>query len=315
MNHVMKTISVNEIPNWELSFYTAAFPYREGKFFFPRREVLARIKTLHQADIRNLGFDGIHLLSQFTFSVEKAVKEIKVWLDDMEMCLSSLHFAGPVFASLQENQDVVKFNMRNFVDIFHKWKPKVLVIHSGWINLDDGVSDQSLRSAYKEEVKKHGEDTVIKTIAENLKDMAKAAKKHGIKLAMENMGKLFPLGSRKNLPQLIRLIDEPNVGYCIDSGHAHACGESVTEWIRFAGNRLFETHFHDNRGESDEHLPVGFGTIPWLDVIAALREINFKGPVTFEASGWPDKNHVKGYKNAIAWWRTAENMVTKKHGK
>jgi sugar phosphate isomerase/epimerase len=52
------------------------------------------------------------------------------------------------------------------------------------------------------------------------------------------------------------------------------------------GGKLFETHFHDNRGRRvDEHLPVGFGTIPWFEVIQAMEDIRFPGPVTFETTG------------------------------
>jgi sugar phosphate isomerase/epimerase len=41
-------------------------------------------------------------------------------------------------------------------------------------------------------------------------------------------------------------------------------------------------HASDNRGEKDEHLVPGKGTIPWNGVATALREIGFDGPFTVE---------------------------------
>jgi sugar phosphate isomerase/epimerase len=34
---------------------------------------------------------------------------------------------------------------------------------------------------------------------------------------------------------------------------------------------VIHVHIHDNHGERDEHLPVGFGTVPWDRVAAAFE--------------------------------------------
>ena len=90
------------------------------------------------------------------------------------------------------------------------------------------------------------------------------------------------------------------------------------------GDRLFTTHFHDNRGPVgppggpdefitptgiDEHMPPGFGTISWIDVIAALRRIGYPHPVTFESAGWPGMEPAEGVAAAIAYWRTCERLA------
>ena len=48
-----------------------------------------------------------------------------------------------------------------------------------------------------------------------------------------------------------------------------------------------------------------------MDVIHALDEIGFQGPVTFETTGWPIEDIAQGYREAIAWWRTAESLAAK----
>ena len=64
--------------------------------------------------------------------------------------------------------------------------------------------------------------------------------------------------------------------------------------------------------EIDEHLPVGFGTIPWTEVISSLRKIEFRGPVTFETTGWPVSDELEGLKLAVRWWRTCEEIAGKR---
>jgi sugar phosphate isomerase/epimerase len=58
-------------------------------------------------------------------------------------------------------------------------------------------------------------------------------------------------------------------------------------------------------------MPVGFGTISWIDVINTLRKIKFKGPVTFETGGFPFEPPVESYKLAIRWWRSCEKLAEK----
>lgn len=81
----------------------------------------------------------------------------------------------------------------------------------------------------------------------------------------------------------IRKIGRPNLGICLDSGHSHIMMGDVAAAVREAGSYLTETHFHDNFGDFDLHRPVGIGTIDWTEVIFALREIGYPGPITFEA--------------------------------
>ena len=113
----------------------------------------------------------------------------------------------------------------------------------------------------------------------------------------------------------------PNVGVCLDSGHAHLAGYCVAAAVRRIDKLLFETHFHDNCGPvpsplpdrtGDMHLPVGLGTINWFDVHRALDETGFGGPVTFEV-GPCFGREIEGYRRALeitaASWRAVEDIV------
>ena len=58
----------------------------------------------------------------------------------------------------------------------------------------------------------------------------------------------------------------------LDTGHAHINNWNLTKVIAHLGPRLVGVHLHDNDGLTDQHLPVGVGTIEWQPVFAALKK-------------------------------------------
>ena len=71
---------------------------------------------------------------------------------------------------------------------------------------------------------------------------------------------------------LIDEVQDPRLGICLDIGHAHAFSSTqVLEWITALGERITYVHLHDNDGSSDQHLPLGQGNIPLVDVFSALE--------------------------------------------
>ncbi len=72
---------------------------------------------------------------------------------------------------------------------------------------------------------------------------------------------------------VIAAIDDPRVDVCLDIGHAHCNSKTdVTVWIERLAGQIGYVHLHDNHGEEDEHLGLGCGTIPMVDVCHALLE-------------------------------------------
>jgi L-ribulose-5-phosphate 3-epimerase len=69
----------------------------------------------------------------------------------------------------------------------------------------------------------------------------------------------------------------------IDVGHLHCQGElPVTDKIRHWRDRLVNVHIEDMRAGVHEHLMFGEGEIDFPPVIAALREIEYSGPINVE---------------------------------
>jgi len=311
---------------FELSYYIPVSQWDGTGYSFDKNILEGKLQILQKAGVKWIGVEGINLMEPSDTDISYIIDVATELFNKYEISVTSIHYAGPVYNFLNQSQDKVKNHLQNYVNLFNVWKPKSFVIHASWIAGKNDTSDRTV-ARYLEEKAEHGEEALLQTIADNLKKMSYTANKYNIKLALENMGRFVPLGGVSTLPALIEMINEDNVGYCIDSGHAHAFGESVQKWLKVAGGKLFETHFHDNRslGQNstdefvdpalgyDEHLPVGFGTISWIDVINTLKEISFKGPVTFETGGWPTDNPVESYQRAIQWWRCCEKLALKKN--
>lgn len=92
----------------------------------------------------------------------------------------------------------------------------------------------------------------------------------GVRLLVEN------LNNEPTTPShLITVIDMghlPNIGVCLDLGHAHMT-VGVAQAIATLGDRIVSVHIHDNHGMKDEHLWPGDGTIDWPATVKAVKAL------------------------------------------
>ncbi len=118
-----------------------------------------------------------------------------------------------------------------------------------------------------------------------LRDLIPHAEKWGVTLCVENLPfKSNPISKISEVKRLIRLIDHPLVGICLDTGHANIFSNDLAADVRFIGDDLKVMHVHDNQGWCDAHLLPWCGTIKWEPFLAALAEIGFDGCLSLETS-------------------------------
>ncbi|KAB2952720.1 sugar phosphate isomerase/epimerase [Heliorestis acidaminivorans] len=94
----------------------------------------------------------------------------------------------------------------------------------------------------------------------------------GIKVAIENVGH----GESQLFGQeayLTLLEEQATAMALLDVGHAHLNGWDIPAIIERLGTRLAGLHLHDNDGHSDQHLPIGQGTIDWEPIWHSLAKI------------------------------------------
>lgn len=120
---------------------------------------------------------------------------------------------------------------------------------------------------------------------DSLARLAERAAPLGVKLAAENLparGTARPGALIGDLLEMIRPLGE-GVGVCLDAGHSNANGASAAEEVRAAGEKLLAVHMHDNDGRGEDlHWFPGRGTVDWPAFLAALEEIGFQSPRSFE---------------------------------
>jgi D-psicose/D-tagatose/L-ribulose 3-epimerase len=131
---------------------------------------------------------------------------------------------------------------------------------------------------------------------DSLAEVARYAQAANVSLAIEPLNR-FETDLINTAEQGLRLcadIEAPNVGLMLDTFHMNIEEKSLPEAIRDTGPRLFNFQASEN----DRGTP-GTGHTPWVDVVSALRAIDYPGSVVVE-SFLPT---VKEIARAVSLWR------------
>ena len=111
------------------------------------------------------------------------------------------------------------------------------------------------------------------------------AKEHDVTICFENMPmKHLTISTTEKTLEFIHEINDEHFKLCLDTGHEAIFG-NVGDAVRLAGKDLRVFHIHDNSGKRDDHWFPGMGVIDWKDFMAAIKEIEFDGVLSLEASG------------------------------
>ena len=139
-----------------------------------------------------------------------------------------------------------------------------------------------------------GFEVMKRNSIEAIREVVKKAEELEVKIAIENMinvkGGRF--GSKiSELREIIKNVDSPYLGICLDTGHINLLTGSdadLEKEITRAGEYLWTLHVHDNDGKADRHWPPGEGNIDWNKVVRSLREVGYKGVFMMEIYGEGD---------------------------
>ena len=118
--------------------------------------------------------------------------------------------------------------------------------------------------------------------ADALRVLARACAQMGVTLLVETPLPHLIGGHPDEFARVIGQLDW-SVGVCFDTGHV-ALGHHWDRFIELAGDRLVHVHVNDNRGQFDDHLPPGEGTIDWRHIRETLEQVGFDGWIVLELS-------------------------------
>ena len=123
----------------------------------------------------------------------------------------------------------------------------------------------------------------------------------GATICLENIYDQQP----QPLLQLLSALDSPWVGHVFDIGHWNIFAHTeLTEWLELLGPFLKHMHLHDNRGLSDDHLPLGQGNAPLGTLFSWLQSVPNPPSLTLE------NRHLSDVQNSLAFYRANFTLGT-----
>lgn len=126
-------------------------------------------------------------------------------------------------------------------------------------------------------------DEVLGYATEGLKAVLPAAEKVGVVFGLENVWNKFLL-SPTELAAFIDSFNSPSLGAYVDVGNVLPFGYPE-QWLRILGKRVAGIHFKDFRravGTAEGFVDLLEGDVNWPEVMAAIAEIGYEGPVAAE---------------------------------
>lgn len=115
--------------------------------------------------------------------------------------------------------------------------------------------------------------------------MAARAESMHIPLLLENVWEKDPSFHLA----LLKSIDSPFLGFCLDVGHQHSFSETpLLHWLEQLAGYLMEVHLHDNDGSHDHHWPIGDGTIDFQQLFDFLESRGMAPVLTVEPHSQAD---------------------------
>lgn len=149
-----------------------------------------------------------------------------------------------------------------------------------------GVRNVVIHPGGKEGFTTRAQQQRIRTLSiEAFTRLGDLAGDHNMMIGIENMRHHSGGSTAIDLLDLREAIGHPAIGFTIDTSHANVAKLNVGDVIREFGPHLVATHISDNNGLTDQHLTPGSGTIDWLSVMAAFRDIGYKGLFNLEIPG------------------------------
>lgn len=243
----------------------------------PRNDLFDEIKWISEN-----GFDFIDLTIEppkaYNFNILKAKKALRDY--DLEAIGHTNPFLPAIFP-LNSIKKACIDEFKKYITIFSKL----------------GITSMNIHPYYG--IRSSTEEYKIKENIQLLKHVNKICKSKGITLMLENYIK--PIDSPQNFSKILREI--PDLKIHLDVGHCNINQEkNLTEafFNRF-GNKIIHLHFSDNKGQDDDHLPLGCGNIKWGEIMRVIKKYKYNKTITLEVFS-PDRDYVLLSKDKIKNW-------------
>ena len=143
----------------------------------------------------------------------------------------------------------------------------------------------------------------MESLLENLRRFVDIGQRRGVHICLENFpGECSALcDSLDEFQYVLSSID--GITATLDVGHANTTDQSVENYLTALQGYIMDMHVHDNRGETDEHMCPGEGTLDFLALLSECKAVGYNGPFILEL--FPRKNILKGRDAFLRLWEKA----------
>jgi sugar phosphate isomerase/epimerase len=245
-----------------------------------------RLGRDHLLEIAAHGFEAVELFAtrtHFDYHNPAAIADLQQWLGEAGLELHGIHApitegsvevrGGPPWTIASTDPDArtrAIAEAERALWVARRIPVKVLVAHLGVPRSQQGGPGDNNRDAARRSVEQ----------------LQRLAAPLGVQVAIE----VIPndLSRPDSLVHFIEEeleleeIDAPEVGVCLDFGHAHMDGGDLVDAIETVSGHLVTTHVHDNRGRADEHLVPFQGNIDWPAALTAIQKVGYDGTLLLE---------------------------------
>ncbi len=157
-------------------------------------------------------------------------------------------------------QAVTRERFLQTIELAEIFKPRCVVFHSGY--------DPWRFQGY--------EHLWLKNSVETWKPLVERAEGIDTILAVENVFEKEPT----TLLSLLEHIQSPRFRHCFDVGHLNVFADTpMEEWIETMAPYIAEIHLHDNDSSTDDHLPLGKGSIDFPLLSRLIRRYMKTRPI------------------------------------
>ena len=240
-----------------------------------------RLRHDHLAEVAAHGFRAVEIIatrSHVDYHDAAALDEVSGWLARERLSLHSLH--APVMERYEgrwinplsiaspdeEARALAVRETQAALELARRVPLSVLVVHPG---LQDSLLSPGVQNSREAAVR-------------SVEEIVALASPLGVRVALEVIPNA--MATADALAGLLDDLDMPELGVCLDFGHAHMQGD-VVDAIESLSGVLAATHVHDNHGDRDEHLAPFDGTIDWAGALTALQKIGYEGTLMLELAG------------------------------
>jgi len=113
---------------------------------------------------------------------------------------------------------------------------------------------------------------------EALKPIVEMAESYGLMLVIENY--TAPFYRVSTFKEMLAAV--PGLKLHLDFGHTNFGLDNHGVFCRELGEHIQHVHFSDNRSRSDDHIPLGVGTVDWKNAVDVLKATRYDGTITLE---------------------------------